>query len=127
MLSINLEPITFELDEDYIDAQLAQLGSRSVGEIDTLMRNTPRTGRLYGNHRASSGGSAPAVDTGRLRQSVGFDAGRAVVKVGAGAEYAGYLQDGTQNIAPRPYLDRGIDKAIADWPEFMSDFVVLEE
>ncbi len=125
--TFEFEPLQLEIDDDYIEAQLLQLGSRSITTIDTIMRNTPRTGRRYGNHVSSSPGNPPAIDTGRLRQSVGFDAAPREVEVGAGVSYAGYVQDGTSRMAARPFLDVGIDRTVREWPEFMSDFIRAED
>ncbi len=71
--------------------------------------STPGSGRTYSrggrSHQASAPGDGPAVDTGRLRQSI------AVVrvadghyKVGTNVQYAPFLEFGTRRMAPRPFM-----------------------
>lgn len=88
----------------------------------------PRTGRHYGTHQASAPGEAPAVKTGILRNS--FETMPNVIKYGIGKttvsstvsadttkhgasqfNYA-WIDKGTKNIAPRPYLDKATEKAL---------------
>ncbi len=59
------------------------------------------------SHQASAPGEPPAVDTGNLRASVGFQirgAGRVGIGVQAGAPYWKFLEFGTRFIDPRPFL-----------------------
>lgn len=88
--------------------------------VDILSVPPRRTGRIYprgrnGTHQASSeiggelgGGEAPAPDTGELRQSVKSypeefgDSFRAIV--GTPLERGALLQQGTENIKPRPWI-----------------------
>lgn len=80
-----------------------------------MIRNGPRTGRVYTfrgrKHQASAPGEVPANRTGRLAKSVGYlVSGHDDMQVGEEAEYAGYLENGTHNkdgslrMAPRPHL-----------------------
>jgi len=59
-------------------------------------------------HYASQEGAYPAVDTGRLRQSITHDVeqdGSTVVgKVGTNLLYGKFLELGTSKMAPRPWL-----------------------
>lgn len=72
------------------------------------MKSSPATGRVYrrGNitHRASSPGSPPRVDTGRLINSVKALVKRLEAIVGTDVRYGAYLEFGTQDIEPRPWL-----------------------
>jgi hypothetical protein len=100
-------------------------------ELQELFR-APKHGRLYGItrkklkqlrrfkagkrksrpskvHRASAAGEAPAINTGRLRQSVGHvvtdDANGVTVTVGTSIKeppYPSYLETGTSKMAARP-------------------------
>ena len=56
-------------------------------------------------HRASAPGDPPAVDTGRLRQSVRYEIAPAVGLVGTDLDYGKKLQFGTRKVAARPWLD----------------------
>ena len=79
----------------------------------------PRTGRTYDRgkkqHTASAPGEPPAVDTGRLRNSIvtqAYDGGK-VARIGPSAtvNYAAELEDGIPGeMAPRPYLRPVIDR-----------------
>lgn len=77
-----------------------------------------RTGRIYskgkgGNikHQASAEGESPAADTGRLRQSATHETPRVegdkvIGGAGVSTPYALALQVGTENMAPRPYINK---------------------
>ena len=78
--------------------------------------SAPGRGRTYArrgiSHTASAPGDSPAVDTGRLRQSI------SVVKlteghyrVGTNVSYAPLLEFGTRDIAPRPFLRPALAQA----------------
>lgn len=73
------------------------------------------TGRQYGRHRASAPGQPPATDTGRLaasiREELRRDAQGLVEVIGTNVSYAAYLERGTRNIAPRPFLRPALRKA----------------
>jgi HK97 gp10 family phage protein len=60
------------------------------------------------NHHPSVEFDYPAVDTGRLRQSVTHDVeennGEVVGRVGTGLAYGAYLELGTTRMSPRPWL-----------------------
>lgn len=106
---------------------------RDADEIGTLIVNDltvtlskPGKGRLYttwfftnrqGNvvpwgtrppHRASAPGDPPAVDTGRLRSSWGFQSRRtatgADVTIATGDKKAALLEFGTSKMKPRPSI-----------------------
>lgn len=78
------------------------------------------TGHRYGKHVASRPGRPPAIDTGILRASMMSDVqkqglgiiGRvgpdieyiAAKSPGPGVEYGFYLEVGTKNMQPRPFL-----------------------
>ena len=84
-----------------------------------LTLSEPGTGRVYRRgsrratagkrraarivlHRASAPGHPPAVDTGRLRNSIAYDRERR--RVGTNVEYAKDLEDGTPRMKPRPFM-----------------------
>jgi len=56
-------------------------------------------------HRASAPGDPPAVDTGRLRQSIRREVSGNVGLVGTDLDYGKKLQFGTRKVAARPWLD----------------------
>ena len=67
----------------------------------------PKTGRMYGKHRASAPGQSPASDTGRLVQGIVVEPADEPLAfdVKSLADYAGFLEYGTSRMAPRPYLE----------------------
>lgn len=92
-----------------------EVGTLLVNKLQYMIRNGPRTGRVYTfrgrKHQASAPGEVPANRTGRLAKSVKYKAtGHHTMVFGEEAEYAGYLENGTHNkdgslrMAPRPHL-----------------------
>lgn len=69
-----------------------------------------KTGKTYKrgtvSHRASAPGQPPASDTGRLVSSFLTEPGSEPLSydVRANAMYAGFLENGTSKMAPRPFL-----------------------
>lgn len=77
--------------------------------IGRMGRRLRRGGRI---HIASAPGEAPAPITGKLRKSVYFLVqGSNQLRIGANTSYAKFLEEGTRNMAPRPYLKKNIDKS----------------
>lgn len=81
-----------------------------------VVLSEPGRGRLYVKtepqrrvHRASAPGQPPAVDTGKLRQSVSHrPAGARAVEVGTPLQYGEDLEFGTSKVKPRPWLSVAI-------------------
>ena len=110
-----------------IDGAVAQRMFEAVNLVRNeavLTRSRPGKGRIYENyiyedeagnmkfgrarnvpHRASAPGDPPAVDTGRLRQSVRYEIAGNVGLVGTDLDYGKKLQFGTRKVAARPWLD----------------------
>jgi hypothetical protein len=81
-----------------------------------------RTGRLYGSHRASAPGEAPATDTGGLEEATQSRpvSGGMEVYVGDEASYAArFLEWGSPGgkIAPRPWFWPTVEEHRADFTE----------
>ena len=97
--------------------------ARAAGKIAK-----PHTRRDQGFHRASAPLQPPALDTGRLHQSIGIDGSRLkqpqpTVRVGTKTSdkvpYAGWLEHGTRKMAPRPFMVPSVKKAR---PEILARF-----
>jgi len=92
----------------------------------------PKSGRVYRSkhrkgrtHQASAPGEFPAADSGRLHQSITTatvrdDATSIVVETGANVSYATWLEFGTVNMEPRPFMTpafrenvQGIERNVA--------------
>jgi len=82
---------------------------RSGGTGITYQKYNPRR-----QHTASAEGEAPATDTGMLIGSITSSVkkqGTAVVgQIIASAPYAAFLEFGTSNIRPRPYMQPALEK-----------------
>jgi len=100
------------------NAQKRLLSMHGGGRVYTT-RFFVRGGKLYAYgsrpaHQASAPGQPPAVDTGRLRATIGHSVttdGGLHANVGSGGNpavpgvnYAAYLEYGTRHMAPRPWL-----------------------
>jgi hypothetical protein len=57
-------------NDDQRDRFIRGVGVEMVGDMQISMTDTPKTGKRYGKHIASSPGHPPAVDTGVLRASI---------------------------------------------------------
>lgn len=79
-----------------------------------------RSGKKYKRlpNRSSAPGEAPATQSGTLRREWSEDTlmegNRMVSRLTSNTEYAGYLEDGTRKMEPRPYVERIIDKAMPE-------------
>lgn len=75
--------------------------------------SAPGGGRTYGVHTASAPGQPPAVDTGRLRQSIRVQkVGPGHYRVGTDVQYAIFLEFGTRRIAARPFLRPSVQELL---------------
>jgi len=97
------------------------------GQGSTTYSYTRKSGKVvtatrHKVHQASAPGEPPATDTGRLRATVGHGVGHdqlgLYINVGSGGNpaipgvaYATYLEYGTRNIAPRPWLRPSVKAA----------------
>ena len=116
-----------------------QLSAAMAAEVDRIVRQTaknveanakfamslPHSGALYGNHRASAPGEAPAIDTGALINSIESDSdgpGRAIVA--SNMEYAVELEYGKVYMAPRPFFQPAAE---AERARFAHDMAQLED
>ena len=74
------------------------------------------------NVTVSKPGDPPHTDTGRLRQSIKFDYKKGVGRVGSNLKYAAWLEFGTEDMSPRPWLSvaisrvsKEVDKIFSKW------------
>lgn len=74
--------------QNYVD----RLGSYFAGQVQKSMQ-PPKSGEVYGNHRASAPGEAPAIDSSQLVNSIQFvKTGRLTGKVFTNVKYAEILE-----------------------------------
>lgn len=73
----------------------------------------PKSGKLYGRHRASAPGESPAVDSSNLITSIAVIMENLLeAKIGTPVEYSIWLEDGTSRMAARPLWDRVAKQSI---------------
>ena len=98
---------------------LTSAGNEMRNYIITSMRNTPRSAAFYRKgvnrsilHKPSMPGGFPAIDTGELVRSIMYDVGKFSLEIGSlgGGVYGKYLEEGTKNMAARPWLEPTADK-----------------
>lgn len=92
-----------------LTAAWKEVGTLLTNKLRYMIRNGPRTGRVYTfrgrKHQASAPGEVPANRTGKLANSVDYEASSHHTLVfGERAEYARYLERGTKKMAERPHL-----------------------
>lgn len=91
------------------DAWLREVTIEMVADIQNSFGTSP-PGREYPRgegkvHIASRPGYPPSVDVGTLRASITWmPMGRLHTRIQDGVEYGLYLEDGTETIAPRPFI-----------------------
>ncbi|MBL7685545.1 MAG: hypothetical protein JNK65_05890 [Deltaproteobacteria bacterium] len=83
--------------------------------IKRALSQSGRGGKVYKrgekSHVASAPGQAPAVDSGRLLNSIRTDfKGINDVRIGSDVIYASFLEKGTSKMGSRPYLSRVINE-----------------
>lgn len=98
-------------------AQALEILGAAVGRKAQMLRNEivetlsrPGSGKAYGKHVASAPGAPPAVDVGRLRQSItALKVEPFRWRVGTNVQYALWLEFGTAHIAPRPFIRPAVE------------------
>ena len=102
-----------ENPEHNAERLIARAAMMVQGRIVDSIQRDPKTGVVYGNHQASAPGQPPATDTGQLVRSITMSVegteGEVVGVIRASAPYAAMLEFGTSNIAPRPYMQPGLE------------------
>lgn len=90
-----------------------EIGARFNRHTEVLIKNPPKTGRIYKSHQASAPGEAPANQTGRLMKSQKYTVHSAFeMEAGAtavskkGKPYPRFLENGTSRMLPRPFIGR---------------------
>ena len=99
-----------DIHEKGIRQAFYEIGHDVIRETRRLILVGPKTGRMYGTHRASAPGESPANQTGRLAKSGDYKVhGSSSMTVGETIPEAKFLEDGTRNMAPRPHVIRAIN------------------
>lgn len=113
-------------------------GKDVVKEIQHLIRNTPKTGRIYiirgRRHQASAPHEAPASLTGRLASSAKYDVHSfwkmevgETARSAKGAPYPKFLEGGTRGrIAPRKGLLKAVNNTARNLQVGLNESVKAE-
>jgi hypothetical protein len=102
--------------------QAALDAAEEAAQIARQEMQGPKSGATYGDHQASAPGEAPAIDTGRLFASVDVrQSGAEVYLVEDG--YGLYLEQGTDDIEPRPHLEPAAEQVRPRFLSRMADAV----
>ena len=113
------------ISQDLYEQVKAEIPSRSL-QAAMVLRNAEleilsgqRSGRVYrtptgSKYTASAPGEAPAVRTNTLRGQFrpATDGLNPIIENAPAAQYAEYLEEGTDRMARRPYSERIIEKAM---------------
>ena len=99
-----------------VDRQyLRDVGNKVVAVYKAGMQG-PKSGRVYGKHRASAPGEYPARPTGRLFRTIGKTETSSSVEVGTKMFYAIFLRRGTRKMARRKMADNALQEAMRNPP-----------
>lgn len=106
MIEVDIKDKTPELMQK-VEAAIGRFVKKGADVIEQALRASmaePKTGRMYGKHRASAPGESPAVDSSNLIGSIAqvFPSTLEAL-IGTPVVYAGYLERGTDGrMAARP-------------------------
>lgn len=75
-------------------------------------------------HAPSAPGQPPHVDTGHLKDSIGFEmTGQTSGEVTAGADYSAMLEYGTSRMPARPFLTPAVDRVAGKMAEIGAEII----
>jgi hypothetical protein len=141
-----------KVDTDRLNSILRRVGANTeqalrqvafkVAQEAVSSMSEPKTGKLYGEHRASAPGQAPAIDTGALANSIYVatvsgnnppagadvtlpDPKRDTVNVGPSVWYGAVLEFGI-GMAPRPFMRPAVNRVasyVDSHPEMFDEVV----
>lgn len=106
-----------------------ELGSNMVRTAENQALNEPKFGRTYKLardgvrrlHRASAPGQSPAIDTGEYFEAFDYEArGWTELEFGNDAPHAEFLEDGTDNMEPRPGVINAANASVRNSRSYMA-------
>lgn len=102
-----------------IENALYVIGDIVGNRTSQLLKQGPKTGRIYRirgrDHQASAPGEAPATLTGKTEKSFNYNVhGPFSMELGESSPWAGFLEDGTGKMKPRPHVIRAITETQGD-------------
>jgi HK97 gp10 family phage protein len=103
---IRVSSATLELDKKFLKKALRQAANQVQKAAIQLINSTAGAGRMYGSHRASAPGQAPATDTGNLAKNFKIKMKNMTATVSDDAWYALSLEAGSKGGGGRKRLGR---------------------
>ena len=104
--------IDVKLDVTGIDRLLATEPAKVEAWLEAFAESVLTDIVLSFGTSPSAPGNPPGVDTGTLRASMRREKTGALEQtISDGVEYGQYLEDGTERIAPRPFMRPAFDRA----------------
>lgn len=85
-------------------------GNRAVELMQAKMQG-PKNGILYGSHRASAPGEAPAIETGSIHDGFRVESSGATTNVYNDSDHWMHMEYGTIHIAPRPFIATTLEES----------------
>lgn len=89
-------------------------GQALVAASKNGQRNGPKSGRVYGSHKASAPGEYSAVLSKKLVKSTDYQASPDQIRFGVGVQHGRYQELGTSKMAPRPNLGNAVDETLPE-------------
>lgn len=115
MIIVKIKDDTPELMQK-VQAAISRFVRKGAAHIEGQLKVSmaePKTGRKYGKHVASAPGESPAVDSSNLTGSISqIFPSTLEAEIGTPVIYAPFLEDGTENIDPRPLWARTAREAL---------------
>lgn len=114
-----------------IEMALYEIGKEVNRETQKLIRTGAKTGRIYRikgmDHQASAPHEAPANLSGKLADSNDYKVRNfAQMEVGETEDYAGFLEEGTRKMKPRPHLLKAVNNQARSTQLTLEEYVAKE-
>lgn len=100
-----------------LHGEAIKIVSENAGGTSDIRYNPTR------NVTVSKPGDPPHTDTGRLRQSIKFNYKDGVGQVGSNLKYAAWLEFGTEDMAPRPWLSVAVLNVAKDVDKIFESYL----
>ena len=94
----------------------------NTGEVSLAIRQAIRSAlREIGERAVGYATDIVPVRTGNLKSSIAYDADDRMVIIGSDVTYASYVEEGTVNMRPRPYLRPAIMDHLEEYRRVIRD------
>lgn len=91
---------------------MRKAGTVVIKEMRRLMLEEPKSGHLYGTHRASAPGEPPASETGRLVRSfkpeINKQGDKIILTISSSEPHFRFTEGGTSKMAKRPLIEPAV-------------------